>query len=289
MERILTDRLIRDPELQGRLAIDPVQVAEIREALLEEETHESEPVEVVQDELGRLWLWDGFHRHQAYRDANRQYIPVHIRHGTRSQARLHAAGANQRPVIPRTAAEKRRQVRMVLEDPDGQAWPERAIAKWCGVSRDLVQAVMNELAASSQQPAEEAGSRPPAAVGSAEESGSLLPAADSFPATHRRDQVRKPVPPRLLEVFDQGRAWFLGAIRQLGSFSKDVESRLSSLAARELNCQAVQIAIRDIQAQIAFAEPYAIHQACQGEGCSVCRKFGWFTKGEYQQLPEKDQ
>jgi uncharacterized ParB-like nuclease family protein len=103
------------------------------------------------------WLADGFHRLAATDTAGREKINCDVRQGTRRDAVLHSVGANAAHGMRRTNDDKRRAVRVMLEDVapechgghvcrDGrhwsqqcwQTWADREIARRCGVGADMV-------------------------------------------------------------------------------------------------------------------------------------------------------
>jgi uncharacterized ParB-like nuclease family protein len=62
------------------------------------------------------WLADGFHRLAATDTAGREKINCDVRQGTRRDAVLHSVGANAAHGMRRTNDDKRRAVRVMLED-----------------------------------------------------------------------------------------------------------------------------------------------------------------------------
>ncbi len=84
------------------------------------------------------WLADGFHRLAATEAAGRTNIACDIRQGTRRDAVLHSVGANAAHGMRRTNDDKRRAVRVLLEDAEWSRKPDNEIAKLCGVSQPFV-------------------------------------------------------------------------------------------------------------------------------------------------------
>lgn len=88
------------------------------------------------------WLWDGFHRYFALRQADAPTMALEVTKGTQEDARWLAAGANKDHApagLRRTNDDKRNAVRMALEiKPD---LSDRAIAEHVGVSDKTVAAV----------------------------------------------------------------------------------------------------------------------------------------------------
>ena len=80
------------------------------------------------------WLADGFHRLAATETAGSLTINCDVRQGTRRDAVLHSVGANAAHGMRRTNDDKRRAVRVLLEDAEWSQWSDREIARRCGVS-----------------------------------------------------------------------------------------------------------------------------------------------------------
>lgn len=91
------------------------------------------------------WLADGFHRVEAARRVGARSIEAEIRQGTRRDAIIAAAGANNSHGLRRTAADKRRAVESLLRDPEWAKWSDREIGKACAVDHKTVGKVRREL------------------------------------------------------------------------------------------------------------------------------------------------
>jgi uncharacterized ParB-like nuclease family protein len=90
------------------------------------------------------WLADGFHRLAATETAGREKINCDVRQGTRRDAVLHSVGANAAHGMRRTNDDKRRAVRVLLEDAEWSQWSDREIARRCGVSDFMVRQLRPE-------------------------------------------------------------------------------------------------------------------------------------------------
>lgn len=95
-----------------------------------------------------FWLWDGFHRVEAYSRAGVERVHVEFRSGNRRDALRAACGANADHGLKRSNADKRRAVETFLSDPEWQQWSDGAIAKETNVSRQTVTNIRSELAIS---------------------------------------------------------------------------------------------------------------------------------------------
>lgn len=124
-----------DGNTQSRAELNESTVGEYAEVL-----HDGGelPAVVVFFDGSDNWLADGFHRFHAYGRDNRASIPSDVRQGTRRDALMHAAGANQTHGLRRTNDDKRRAVQILLDDADAAKWSDRKIAGHCGVTHPFV-------------------------------------------------------------------------------------------------------------------------------------------------------
>jgi len=135
----------RDGGTQPREKLDTAHVATLKEAL--EDGAELDPITVFYDGENN-WLADGFHRCKAYEESGIEDIPVVIHQGTRRDAVLYSVGANaeHKAAKPRSRADKRRAVTMLLNDPEWSGWSNCEIARICKVSESLVRSLrLNEV------------------------------------------------------------------------------------------------------------------------------------------------
>lgn len=136
----------RDGGTQLRFALNQAGVGEYQRMISDNggEWPFRDPVSVVRDSDGALWLYDGFHRLAAwggyYGDAallSVPAVPVVAVEGDKRLAVLLAAGANIHGVA-RSDADKRKAVDTLLLDPEWGVWSDGEIARRCGVSRPFV-------------------------------------------------------------------------------------------------------------------------------------------------------
>lgn len=136
----------RDGGTQLRFALNQAGVGEYQKMIAENggEWPFRDPVSVVRDSDGALWLYDGFHRLAAwggyYGDSallSVPAVPVVAVEGDKRLAVLLAAGANIHGVA-RSDADKRKAVDTLLLDPEWGVWSDGEIARRCGVSRPFV-------------------------------------------------------------------------------------------------------------------------------------------------------
>ncbi|WP_167089294.1 helicase-related protein [Massilia frigida] len=125
---------------QARAKTDDATVGEYKLSL--EQGVEFPPVIVFADgSEGGRWLADGFHRYHAHRAAGLAEIRCDVRAGTYRDAKLFSFGANATHGLPRSAADKKRAVEEMLDDPEWSTWTQMQIAAACHVSREYVSRV----------------------------------------------------------------------------------------------------------------------------------------------------
>ena len=91
------------------------------------------------------WLADGFHRVEAARRTEAESIEAEICKGSRRDAIIAAAGANDSHGLRRTASDKRRAIEILLRDPEWAKWSDREVGKACAVDHKTVGKVRREL------------------------------------------------------------------------------------------------------------------------------------------------
>lgn len=91
------------------------------------------------------WLADGFNRYYAHKAINRDLIDIDIKNGSRLDAKFYACGANALHGQPRTNADKRNAVLIVLGEPEWKGLSLRDVAKACAVSHQFVAVVKESL------------------------------------------------------------------------------------------------------------------------------------------------
>lgn len=216
------DELRLDGGTQPRAALSGDTVTEYREAILAGQ--KLPPLKAVWDGTC-YWLYGGFHRWQALKDAGRTKTAVEVRSGTLDEARWLALAENLTHGQRRTNADKHAAAVMALQN-----WPEktdRALADHAGVNHHLLSKIRSTLPDKAANGSQHTGAREnaetqpqtapsseaaPSSVGSTpncngqsqeEESGKSAPKAPSKPAARTgRDgksyQPAKPASEKLL-------------------------------------------------------------------------------------------
>jgi hypothetical protein len=93
------------------------------------------------------WIGDGFHRVSATRSLRGlgTTIRAEVRFGARRQALLYACSANATNGLPRSNADKRRAVSLLLQDEWWAKWSDGEIARHCRVTQPFVSKIRREL------------------------------------------------------------------------------------------------------------------------------------------------
>jgi len=142
MKQVNTKAIRIDGSTQSRASINNDIVSEYATQI--KEGAEFPPVVVFNDGTD-LWLADGFHRFRAHNKAGKTSIAADVRNGTVRDAILFSLGANSDHGIQRTAADKRKAVTTMLQDPEWGDWSDNAIAKACRVSHPFVGVIRRSL------------------------------------------------------------------------------------------------------------------------------------------------
>lgn len=125
------DAIRLDGGTQVREALDEAWVEEL--AALYKDGHDIDPILVVVDADGGVWLVDGFHRVAAMRRLGWTGCKADVREGPVDLARMLAARANKNG-LPRTSGDKKRAILLALSTPEGKRMGVRELARHCGVS-----------------------------------------------------------------------------------------------------------------------------------------------------------
>lgn len=143
MTDIQTNKIVTTGGTQSRVELSEAAVAEYAEAMT---NGDKLPPIVVFHDGSTYWLADGFHRVMAANRAKIEWLHADVHRGTKRDAILYSVGANATHGLPRTNADKRHAVTLLLQDEEWVTWSTSDIARQCHVSRCLVDAVRASLA-----------------------------------------------------------------------------------------------------------------------------------------------
>lgn len=136
-----------DGGTQMRAQLDPATCAAYRDAKLA--GAQFPPVVVFYDGETH-WLGDGFHRTNAdlqVANGDRSVrVPAIVHSGTRRDAVLYAAGANDAHGLRRSPADVRRAIEALLRDDEWSQWSDREIGRRCKADGKTVAAMRAALA-----------------------------------------------------------------------------------------------------------------------------------------------
>ena len=146
---IATADVVTTGGTQSRVSLSESAVAEYADAMQQGATL---PPIVVFHDGSTYWLADGFHRVMAATRSGVEWLSAEIKRGTKRDAILYSVGANAAHGLPRTNADKRRAVTMLLEDEEWAQWADREIARRCAVSHQTVANVRESLSKVDSEP-----------------------------------------------------------------------------------------------------------------------------------------
>jgi hypothetical protein len=130
-------------ETQARAGLNPATIAAYVEAL--SEGAQFPPVVLFTQGDECFWIGDGYHRIAAARQVGFTTIRAEVRPGSKREALFCAIGSNIRHGRPRTNADKRKAVDLMLRDTEWGTWSDNQIAKHCGVTHPFVGDVRRSL------------------------------------------------------------------------------------------------------------------------------------------------
>lgn len=132
-----------DGGTQPRTGLNEAVVQEYAEAML---AGQSFPAMVCFWDGTSRWLASGFHRYFAHQSAGAVEVDVEQRLGTKRDALLYAVGTNYDHGLRLSHEDKRKAVRLVLEDAEWGQWTDRRIAEVTHTSPTFVGKVRASLA-----------------------------------------------------------------------------------------------------------------------------------------------
>jgi hypothetical protein len=135
--------LARIPTDEGAQTRVQVRAAVVRDyaAAMKEQLAEGGlrfPPVIVFNDGANYWLGDGFHRVLAALKAGMTEIAAEVRPGTQRDAVLFAISANNAHGLPRSRADVRKAIAMLLADAEWSQWGDREIGRRCQVEHKFV-------------------------------------------------------------------------------------------------------------------------------------------------------
>src|SRR6266853_2708285 len=153
IQQVPLTSILADPACQARVKIRPGVVRDCRRAMAEQisEGGLRFPPIVLFTDGQHYWLADGFHRVLAARDAGLSEFAADVRPGTERDALLFSISCNGAHGLPRTNADKRKAVTLLLADAEWSQWSDREIARRCQVSPEFVHKVSRRASVNGSQ------------------------------------------------------------------------------------------------------------------------------------------
>lgn len=147
IETISLASIIKDSDLQMRVAMNEQAVADYADVIRNTPLGEAVPLPpvVLFRDKKKLYLVDGFHRHEGHVRAGAAEIQALIMDGTKRDAILYSVGANSDHGLRRTNDDKRKAVVTLLSDKEWSTWSDRDIARRASVSHTFVAGLRSQF------------------------------------------------------------------------------------------------------------------------------------------------
>ena len=134
----------RDQDLQQRTDLFNVPTVNKYSELITDGV-EFPPITLFKDSQSNYWLADGFQRTEAHKAAGKAEILAIVKPGEKRDAILFSASSNSQHGLPMKSEDKRRAVKVLLQDVEWCSWSDRTIARHVGVSNRFVGTVRHDL------------------------------------------------------------------------------------------------------------------------------------------------
>jgi hypothetical protein len=300
------DRIVTDNESQARVKIHTSVVRQYADAMTEQLAEGGlrfPPVVLFSDERD-YWLDDGFHRVLAARKAGLTEILAEIRSSSRRDALLHSITSNTTHGLPRSNADKRRAVGLLLADAEWNRWSDREISRRCQVDHKVVSRLRAIVSgAEPQMRAREVQRGDQVYAMSMPVNGSPAddPPKESLPPT---DSLGLAVPEPRVPVFG-AKAEFEEAERLFERLATIVNHIAQSPAGEAYRSELVRVfsdgaptficsALRIARNKLLAIEPYCAycpnccdpHPRIVNAPCKTCAGRGWTTRSAFEACPE---
>lgn len=102
------------------------------------------PIELVEDGI-LYFIADGYHRYEAAKKLDKGFIEANVRQGSVRDAILIGLSSNHNHGLRLTIDDRRKMVRLLLEDAEWRNWSNAEIAKKCSCSAELVAKIRTSM------------------------------------------------------------------------------------------------------------------------------------------------
>jgi hypothetical protein len=316
IQQVPLTSILTDAACQARVQIRPGVVRDYRRAMVEQigEGGLRFPPIVLFSDGQHHWLADGFHRILAARAAGLSDFPADVRPGTERDALLFSISCNGAHGLPRTNADKRKAVTLLLADTEWSQWSDREIARRCQVSHKFVQKVRRSASGDGRQMRMRKVRRGAAVYEMRAESNSSQPAAPDravstpfeAPSTPATDRVGILLPSETaaafaslsaFETIEKLHAQLAELVDQLaqspggGAFQQHLVRKLKDgklkFCSPELN-----IVLKRLRSAMPYCgycpRCHAKHQGRAHPACQLCGGRGWLSKREFELCPASE-
>lgn len=261
--------------------------------------------EVVYDGKN-YWLWDGFHRFFAAKDADQKTLLCNITPGTQRDAVRMSLKANDTHGLPRDKVAKLNSVEVIENDPEWKSLADVQKAEMVGISVQHYRRLRGEL--------KDMESPESAHCAQSGQSKSTNDAPMSAPSTQADDESENPengdtkpakkdsgaivmdseghnVPKHLEQIF-LDRHVIQGYINELNEMARKVKEQVEANKIQwfyfRLNPFETELA--NVKRQFTFALPHSVCVYCGGvdsRQCRACKGAGFMNKDGYVAAPKE--
>jgi hypothetical protein len=290
---------------QSRVAIRPATVREYAKAMARQAKDGGLrfPALLLFTDGKHFWVGDGFHRTLAARQAGFSDFPAEVRSGTARDALLSSISANANHGLPRTNADKRKAVTLLLTDSEWLQWSDGEIARLCQVSQVFVSKLRKSASHNGYEIPVRKVRRGDTVYEMQKRNGSSEPATPPSPPPTTEpvaDSVGIPIPAQTANVFACTDAF--AAAEELHVQLTEQVIRLATQPGGVAYCRHLvrrvenglpffySPELKQFATKLSTAAPYCCHcPRCQAGNvrvshcvCTLCAGKGWLTKGEFE-------
>lgn len=283
IKHLKLDEVRIDGGTQARAEIDTDVVAEY--AALLKSGKSMPPVDTFFDG-SHYWLAEGFHRWHGHKQAGLLLISSEVRQGTVRDAILFAVGANQGHGLRRSHKDKRKAVKILLDDPEWVNFSDRKIAELVGVHHDFVGTVRAQVAVDDTTLAAQTKDQPRIGKDGKRQSARKKPGTKKPP---RKISGGTTFDVGEIEAASEPLADFQAPYDAILNHLKQIRQQFNQLAEDPRHGvylvekrTRIQKAIDEVRDPLAMARPERLCGECEGNGCHKCRQTGWWTKAFVQ-------
>jgi hypothetical protein len=302
--------LLKDVRTDGGTQQRPIDATALKKYVaLAKDGTKFPPVNVCKDDNGVYWLYDGFHRLEAYKKLGWEYVQAEVEPGSKRDAKFYSFAANKDHGVPRPPGTvKRMLMKEIFPDSEWSQFTDKILAEWLGVTTRHVRGArkeyedkMKKATSGGEKPEQflisdeatpEPGQRPenyekPLLDDSEnEDSGD----DEDIKSDVMTDSVGEEIPEHLQKIFkraQEGKAKINALNAMKREFKEGVETQdplYTFISTGQANAT-----ITNLKNICRTMIPYAVCRYCMGNGwdCRVCNGQGWVDKLRYETTAEE--